>query len=94
MQLLVEDYGPVVEVAVAAAAAAAAAAVAYDSGAGSLLFVALEPSVYFHCTLCVMHFVMVKILLCSLTVSRDAEFVMAVDQDVTLELLWFSGRQS
>lgn len=84
-----EDYGPVVEVAVAAAAA-----VACDSDAGSLLFVSLELSVYFHCTLCVMHFVMVKILLGSLMVSRDVELVMAVDQDLTLKLLWFSGRQS
>lgn len=78
-----EDYGPVDE-----------GVVACDSDAGSLLFVALQPSVYSRCTLCVMHFVMVKILLGSLMVSRDVELVMTVDQDVTLELLWFSGRQS
>lgn len=53
MQLLVEGYDPVVEVAVAAAAA-------YDSDAGSSLFVALELTVCFHCILCVTHFVMLK----------------------------------
>jgi hypothetical protein len=41
-----------------------------------------------------MNFVMVKILLGSLMVNRDVEPVIAVDQDVILKLLWFSGRQS
>jgi H+/Cl- antiporter ClcA len=77
-----------------AAAAAAAAAAAYDSDAGSSLFVAQELPICFHCTLCVIHSVMLKTLQGSLMVHRDAELVTVVDQDVTPRHLWFSGRWS
>ena len=83
MLLLVEGYDLV-----------AGAAVACDSDADSSLFVALELPVCFHCTLCVMHSVMLKTLQGPLMVHRDAEFVMVVDLDVTPKHLWFSGRWS
>jgi len=70
------------------------AAVACDSDVGSSLFVALALPVCFRCTLCVMHSVMLKTLQGSLMVCRDAELVMAMDQDVTSKYLWFSGRWS
>ena len=73
---------------------AGAAAAACDSDVGSSLFVALALPVCFHCTLCVMHSVMLKTLQGSLMVCRDAELVMAMDQDVTPKYLWFSGRWS
>jgi hypothetical protein len=83
MLLLVEGYDLV-----------AGAAAAYDSDADSSLFVALELPVCFHCTMCVMHSVMLRTPQGSLMVHRDVELVMAVDQEVTPKHLWFSGRWS
>lgn len=73
----------------------AGAAAACDSDVGSSLFVVLALAACFHCTLCVMHSVMLMTLQQgSLMVCRDVDLVMAMVQDVTPKYLWFSGRWS